>query len=99
MTDRITLANQELVRVLQAMSDPQRLQVLKLLADGDWHPCGPEVWATGVHKSTVSHHIRILRDAGLLESRLVGRSKHARLLREAVDRRFPGLLDSVLPHA
>ncbi|MFY1670474.1 ArsR/SmtB family transcription factor [Plantactinospora sp. WMMB334] len=89
---------QELVRVLQAMSDPHRLKMLKLLADGEWHPCGPEVWATGLHKSTISHHMRILREAGLVENQQHGRSKHAKLRRDAIEERFPGLLGGILPN-
>jgi DNA-binding transcriptional ArsR family regulator len=89
----------ELVRVLQAMSDPQRLAMLKILADGEWHPCGAGDWATGLHKSTVSHHIKLLREAGLLEDQQHGRRKFARLRRDAVDDRFPGLLDGVLSNA
>lgn len=89
-------ADLDLVRVLQAMSDPVRLAILKILSDGEWHPCGAGDWATGLHKSTISHHIKILREARLLDDRQQGRNKHARLRREAVDERFPGLLDGVL---
>ena len=92
-------ADLDLVQVLQAMSDPLRLSMLKVLLDGEWHPCGAGDWATGLHKSTISHHIKILRDAGLLEDQQQGRHKHAKLRRDAVDARFPGLLDGVLSHA
>ena len=86
----------ELVHVLQAMSDPQRLAMLKVLADGEWHPCGAGDWATGLHKSTISHHIKILREAGLFEGQQRGRKKYGRLRRDAIDQRFPGLLNGVL---
>ena len=86
----------ELVQVLQAMSDPQRLAMLAVLADGEWHPCGAGDWASGLHKSTISHHIRILREAGLFEGQQRGRKKYGRLRRDATDRWFPGLLDGVL---
>ncbi len=86
----------ELVHVLQAMGDPQRLMMLKIFADGEWHPCGAGDWATGLHKSTISHHIKILREAGLLEDQQHGRNKYARLRRDAIDERFPGLLNGVL---
>ena len=88
-----------LITVLQAMSDPQRLAMLKVLADGEWHPCGAGDWATGLHKSTISHHIKILREAGLFEGEQRGRRKYGRLRRDAIDERFPGLLDSVLSKA
>ena len=91
-------ADLDLVRILQAMGDPQRLAMLRVLADGAWHPCGAGDWATGLHKSTISHHIRTLREAGLFEGQKRGRNKHGRLRREVVDQRFPGLLDGVLPN-
>lgn len=88
-----------LVTVLQAMSDPQRLVMLKVLADGQWHPCGAGDWATGLHKSTISHHIKVLREAGLFEGEQRGRTKYGRLRRDTIDRAFPGLLDGVLSNA
>jgi DNA-binding transcriptional ArsR family regulator len=87
-----------LVHVLQAMSDPRRLAMLKILADGEWHPCGAGDWAAGLHKSTISHHIKILREAGLFEAQQRGRTKYGRLRRDAIDERFPGLLNGILPH-
>ncbi len=89
----------DLVQVLQAMSDPQRLAMLKVLADGEWHPCGAGEWATGLHKSTISHHLKVLREAGLFEGQQHGRNKYGRLRRETIDQHFPGLLDGVLANA
>ena len=89
-------ADLELVHVLQAMSDPQRLTMLKILADGEWHSCGAGAWGAGLHKSTISHHIKALREAGLIENQQRGRNKYARLRRDAIEERFPGLLNGVL---
>ncbi len=89
----------DLVQVLQAMSDPQRLTMLKDLADGEWHPCGAADWATRLHKSTISHHLKVLREAGLFEGQQHGRNKYGRLRRNLVDEHFPGLLDGVLSNA
>lgn len=94
--EAVTPRKLELIPVLQAMSDPHRLKMLKFLADGEWRPCGPEVWATGLHKSTISHHMRILREAGLVENQQHGRNKHAKLRRDVIEERFPGLLDGIL---
>lgn len=56
----ITLAD-----VLHALSDPVRLFVVKCLAaNGDAMSCGS--FDAPVHKSTMSHHIRILREAGVI---------------------------------
>ncbi|MFK0022957.1 ArsR/SmtB family transcription factor [Streptomyces sp. NPDC090798] len=49
-----------------------------------------------LHKSTVSHHMRIMREAGLTSTRAVGRNRFVRLRRDDLDARFPGLLDALL---
>lgn len=47
-------------------------------------------------KTTVSHHLKTLREAGLFEYRMRGRNKETRLRREIVESRFPGLLAGIL---
>ena len=49
-----------------------------------------------VTKSTMSHHFRVLRDAGIIEQREVGTRKLTSLCRAELDAAYPGLLDSVL---
>jgi hypothetical protein len=46
-------------------------------------------------KSTGSHHIKILANAGVIAEQ-EGTRKYVRLRRADLDRRFPGLIDSVL---
>jgi DNA-binding transcriptional ArsR family regulator len=89
----------QLTDVLQAMADPNRLRMLTVLNDGGWHSCGVETWGLELQKSTVSHHLKTLREAGLVEYRLRGRNKDARLRRDVVESRFPGLLAGVLASA
>jgi len=84
-----------LTDILQTLSDPNRLLVVQRLADGEWHSFGIEAWG-GLHKSTVTHHLRSLRDSGLVEYRMVGRNKELRLRQDAVESRFPGLLAGVI---
>jgi DNA-binding transcriptional ArsR family regulator len=87
----------ELPEVLQALSDPIRLRIVAELAAGGEQACG--VMPLPVSASTRSHHFRILREAGLTVTRIVGTQRLVRLRREAVDARFPGLLDAVLEPA
>lgn len=89
----------QLSTVLQAMADQNRLRMLVVLLDGEWHPSGPETWGLGLQKSTVSHHLRTLREAGVVECRHRGRNRDARLRRDVLDAQFPGLLDGVLRSA
>ena len=53
----------ELVSVLHALSDPVRLEIVRALAEsGEGRPCGS--FQVPVTKSTLTHHFRVLREAG-----------------------------------
>ena len=85
----------ELAAVLQALSDPHRLEIVRrLAADTEARPCG--TLELGLSKSTMTHHFRTLREAGVIEQRREGTTRLTSLRRDDLDARFPGLLDSVL---
>jgi DNA-binding transcriptional ArsR family regulator len=44
----------------------------------------------------MSHHFRVLRDAGLVHTRSVGTTHMNSLRGEVLEERFPGLLQSIL---
>ena len=56
---------EQLAELLQAIGDPVRLRILTAL-DTACVPVGAIVAATGLRQSTVSHHLRVLRDRGLV---------------------------------
>jgi DNA-binding transcriptional ArsR family regulator len=85
----------ELVEVLQALGDPVRLQIVRCLADADGAIACNEI-PIPVGKSTGSHHLRVLREAGVVTAQVDGTRKYHTLRRDDLDARFPGLLDSVL---
>jgi DNA-binding transcriptional ArsR family regulator len=83
----------ELADVLQALSDPTRLEIVRALdADGE-RQCGS--FDLGLTKATRSHHFKVLREAGLTFTRLEGTARYVTLRRAEIDARFPGLLDAV----
>jgi DNA-binding transcriptional ArsR family regulator len=85
----------ELAGVLHALSDPQRLEIVRELAkEPSPRPCGS--FDVPVAKSTMTHHFRVLREAGVLRQERQGTTKLTSLRREDLDARLPGLLDSVL---
>lgn len=85
----------DLPAVLHALSDPQRLQVVQILAaSAAPRRCGD--FGLSVTKSTATHHFRILREAGVIEQRQDGTARLNSLRREDLEERFPGLLDAVL---
>lgn len=80
--------------VLQALADPVRLQIVRLLTEAGEAACG--ALDLPVQRSTVSHHLRTLRESGLVETELHGNSRVSKVRREELDKRFPGLLASIL---
>lgn len=83
-----------LERVLYALSDPVRLEIVQRLADVAEASCGE--LDGGRPKSSMSHHFRVLRDAGLVMTKSVGTTHMNSLRRADLDDRFPGLLDAIL---
>jgi DNA-binding transcriptional ArsR family regulator len=93
-------ADIDLVTVLQARGDPVRMRLLTSYADDREHSCDPRhLGLDHLHKSTVSHHMRVLREAGLTTTRVAGRNRYVSLRRADLDTRFPGLLDALLASA
>jgi DNA-binding transcriptional ArsR family regulator len=92
-TEDITLAG-----VLGALSDPMRLQILKkLLARRDGClSCSGAAPCAEMAKSTLSHHFRVLRDAGLIRTTKQGVAHLNSVRRQDVNSRFPGLLQAIM---
>lgn len=85
----------EITAVLQALADPVRMAIVRGLAvSGDPRACGS--FDLGLTKSTVSHHFRVLREAGVIEQHYEGTRKLTTLRRAELEAKYPGLLDSIL---
>jgi DNA-binding transcriptional ArsR family regulator len=81
--------------VLQALGEPVRLLIVRALADV------PEGIACGeielpVTASTRAHHLRTLREAGVLSTHTEGTRRISKLRREDLEELYPGLLSGVL---
>ena len=88
------IAEVTLEQVLHALSDPVRLEVVRRLVATGEATCA--ALDGGRPKSSMSHHFRVLREAGLVRTRTDGSTHLNVLRREEVDSRFPGLLAAVL---
>jgi DNA-binding transcriptional ArsR family regulator len=86
-----------LAAVLYALGDPIRLEIVCRLAAAGELPCA--AMDLPVAKSTLSHHFKVLREAGVLHCRKEGTQHMNSLRREDLEARFPGLLDTVLQSA
>jgi DNA-binding transcriptional ArsR family regulator len=90
-------ADLRLPDVLFALSDPARLDLVRQLAEaGPLTVAQCQATDPDVPKSTFSHHLKTLREAGLVRNEPAGRQRVLTLRRDAVDARFPGLLDALL---
>ncbi|MFE7797144.1 ArsR/SmtB family transcription factor [Nocardia sp. NPDC057440] len=90
-------ADLDLVRVLSALADPVRLELVRALA-GVCEPlsCGVDKFDVEITAATLSHHWKVLRDSGVTTTFASGRNRLVELRRDDLAERFPGLLDAVL---
>jgi len=85
-----------LFALLYALSEPLRFTIIEQLADGEELTCGNFKLPYSKGKSTMTHHFKVLRDAGLICTRVDGREHYTSLRRQDIEQRFPGLLDALI---
>ncbi|GAW41489.1 Helix-turn-helix domain protein [Brevundimonas sp. SH203] len=88
----------QLHHVLSALSDPVRLNIVKVLRGAEAGlNCTAATSPFGqVPKSTLSHHFRVLRESGLVETTKRGVENINTLRWDDLESRFPGLLPQIL---
>jgi DNA-binding transcriptional ArsR family regulator len=86
-----------LIAVLHALADPTRLTIVRTLREDPERPCG--TFPVRVAPSTLTHHFRVLREAGLIRQRDEGNRRWTTLRLSDLDARFPHLIDTVLAAA
>ena len=84
----------DLAKVLQALSDPVRLVLVGMLAAERDLSCN--ALCLGRPKSSMSHHFKIMIEAGLLRVDIAGNTHRNNLRLNDLESRFPGLMLSVL---
>src|SRR5262245_66512381 len=75
----------ELARVFAALSDPTRVSIVNRLACGEECCVCDLTDAFALSQPTISHHLRVLRDAGLVEAERRGTWAYYRLVAEAIE--------------
>jgi DNA-binding transcriptional ArsR family regulator len=84
----------DLLDVLHALSDPTRMTIVQTLIVDSERACG--TFPVDVAPSTLTHHFRVLREAGVIRQREDGNRRWTALRLEDLDARFPGLLGAIV---
>ncbi|GAJ26379.1 transcriptional regulator [Liquorilactobacillus sucicola DSM 21376 = JCM 15457] len=80
-------------RVFFALSDPGRYKIISMLYHvGHEMGCNELNQHVEIDKSTMSYHLRTLREIGITNTRTQGRQKYVSLNIEKIERLLPGLL-------
>lgn len=82
--------------LLYALADPVRLAIVLNLAERGCPTNCSTASPGNLPKSTQSHHYQVLREAGLIRSERVGTQVVNTLRCEEIEKRFPGVVSSIL---
>jgi DNA-binding transcriptional ArsR family regulator len=82
----------DLATILRTVGDPVRLAIVQQLLGGE-RICTALNASLDIPASTLSYHLRLLREAGVTRTRAVGTERHVSLRSDDLDQLFPGLLD------
>lgn len=89
----------DLAAILAVLGDSTRLAIVAHLARNEGKPLACGQFLDLCSKTNLSYHLARLREAGVTRTEAVGTSRLITLRRAELDRRFPGLLDSILASA
>lgn len=78
---------QELTELFKALSDTTRLKILKLLEKGELCVCDI-IAALDVVQPKVSFHLKVLKSAGLIKDKKIGRWTHYSINETDIFKRF-----------
>ena len=83
--------------IFKSLSDENRIRILKLLCSGEKCAC-KLLEELNISQPTLSHHMKILRDAGIVTGRREGKWTHYSICCEGV-REVRSLMRELLPGA
>jgi DNA-binding transcriptional ArsR family regulator len=90
--DQLSLAS-----VLETLSDPVRLEIVRRLFEAGEDRCGSFDDVSG--KANLTYHFARLREAGVTRTRVEGPYRYISLRTKDLEARFPGLLTAILAGA
>ena len=75
----------EIVKVAKALADPTRFGILRAIAGASELSCGEIARRFPVSQATVSHHVRILMESGLVNVRRAGQFNYLRAVPDRLE--------------
>jgi ArsR family transcriptional regulator, arsenate/arsenite/antimonite-responsive transcriptional repressor len=69
----------QIVRIAKALGDPTRFRILSVIAEQKEIRCSELTARFPIKQATVSHHLKVLTEAGLIEARHEGSSHYFRV--------------------
>ncbi|MFL5401484.1 MAG: ArsR/SmtB family transcription factor [Gemmatimonadales bacterium] len=82
---RVPLTAKQFELIAKALADPRRMQLLEVIAGEEECPCQRLRQEFPVSKATISHHIKELVRAGLVEAHKDGQFLHCEVRREVLE--------------
>lgn len=86
----------DLSTIFFALSDPIRLRIVTQLGSSNREYTCAELQPDGISKSTISHHFKVLREAGIIRTRQEGTCRFVSLRDQEFETHFPGLLATII---
>src|SRR2546430_11295518 len=74
-----------IVKISKALADETRLMIFEAIAAREGMNCGELVLLRGVTPATISHHLKILAESGLVQCSRKGQFVHSRVVPEAME--------------
>ncbi len=75
----------QIERIAKALADQTRLTIYEAIAARSDMTCGDIVNLQGVTAATISHHLKVLGDAGLIECQKHGQFVRSRVVKETIE--------------
>ena len=74
----MAIKNEEIAVIFKALSDPRRIQIIKLLQNGEQCACAL-IEKTGMPQSTLSYHMKVLCRSAIVKAREEGKWTYYKL--------------------
>ena len=88
-----------MARVLTALGDEHRQRIMLTFEKGERLTVGQIAEVSTLSRPAVSHHLKILRAAGVLEAEKIGKEVYLRVNKELLDESLANVLDYVRSNA